>query len=91
MNQEEVQIKMMSIATADGIKEIPDPFVAPKVAHDVGSYTPLHWATFKQHHHLVWLLLKSGMNPLDIDMHGNTAIHHAAASGNKLIMECYLS
>lgn len=31
------------------------------------------------------------MTPLDIDMHGNTAVHQAAASGKKKVLECFLS
>lgn len=31
------------------------------------------------------------MSPLDIDMHGNTAVHQAAASGNKKVLECFMS
>lgn len=31
------------------------------------------------------------MSPLDIDMHGNTAVHQAAASGSKKVLECFLS
>jgi ankyrin repeat protein len=31
------------------------------------------------------------MSPLDIDMHGNTAVHQAAASGKKKVLECFLS
>lgn len=31
------------------------------------------------------------MSPLDIDCHGNTAVHQAAASGSKKVLECFLS
>lgn len=31
------------------------------------------------------------MSPLDIDMHGNTAVHQAVASGSKKVLECFLS
>ena len=31
------------------------------------------------------------MSPLDIDTHGNTAVHQAAASGFKKVLECFLS
>ena len=31
------------------------------------------------------------MSPLDIDIHGNNAVHHAAASGLKSVLECFLS
>ena len=68
-----------------------DPFVKPKDAKKVGKYTPLHWASYKGHYKVVWLLLKEKMSPLDIDMHGNTSVHQAAASGSKKVLECFLS
>lgn len=72
-------------------EEIYDPFVKPKDAQKVGKYTPLHWASYKGHYKVVWILLKEKMSPLDIDMHGNTAVHQAAASGSKKVLECFLS
>jgi ankyrin repeat protein len=51
----------------------------------------LHWASYKGHYKVVWILLKEKMTPLDIDMHGNTAVHQAAASGKKKVLECFLS
>lgn len=71
--------------------EVYDPFVKPKDAQKVGKYTPLHWASYKGHYKVVWILLKEKMSPLDIDMHGNTAVHQAAASGSKKVLECFLS
>lgn len=68
-----------------------DPFVKPKDAQKVGKYTPLSWASYKGHFKVVWILLKQNMSPLDIDMHGNTAVHQAAASGEKKVLECFLS
>lgn len=68
-----------------------DPFVKPKDARKVGKYTPLHWASYKGHYKVVWILLKVGMSPLEIDMYGNTAVHQAAASGNLRVMQCFLS
>ncbi len=68
-----------------------DPFRKPKIAAEEGKYTPLHWAAYKAHHRIVWYLLKEGMSPLDIDMHGNTSIHQAAAAGAYKVMECFLS
>jgi len=56
-------------------EEIYDPFIKPKVAAQVGMYTPLHWASYKGNHKVVWILLKEKLNPLDIDQHGNTAVH----------------
>ncbi len=52
-----------------------DPFVKPKDARKVGKYTPRHGASYKGFYKIVWLLLKVGMSPLDIDMYGNTAVH----------------
>jgi ankyrin repeat protein len=57
----------------------------------VGKYTPLSWASYKGWYKVVWILLKQNMSPLDIDMHGNTAVHQAAASGSKKVLECFLS
>lgn len=68
-----------------------DPFKKPKIASEVGRYTPLHWASYKGHYRIVWMLLKKGLSPLDIDVFGNTAVHQAAASGSLLVLECYLS
>jgi len=60
-------------------------------ARKFGRYTPLHWASYKGHLQMVWLLLKLGMSPLDIDMYGNSSVHQAAASGNLAVLQCYLS
>ena len=40
---------------------------------------------------MVWILLKIGMSPLDIDKYGNTAVHQAAAAGNLKVLQCFLS
>lgn len=68
-----------------------DPFKKPKIASIVGRYTPLHWASYKGHYRIVWILLKEGLSPIDIDIYGNTAVHQAAASGSLAVIECYLS
>lgn len=69
-----------------------DPFVKPKDASKVGKYTPLHWASYKGHLKVVWLLLKAGMSPTEIDMYGNTAIHQAASQEQGLsVLKCFLS
>ena len=52
-----------------------DPFVKPPDAKKIGKYTPLHWASYKGFFKVVWLLLKAGVSPLDIDEYGNTAVH----------------
>eukprot|EP00347_Sterkiella_histriomuscorum_P015886 403355312 len=91
-NQEDLAVaaaqKMSSGMIGD---EVFDPFVKPKDAQKVGKYTPLHWASYKGHYKVVWILLKEKMSPLDIDMHGNTAVHQASASGSKKVLECFLS
>lgn len=68
-----------------------NPFVKPLDARKVGKYTPLHWASYKGHLNIVWYLLKIGISPLRIDMYGNSSVHQAAASGNKDVLQCYLS
>ena len=85
-----MDIQTNKITTPSG-EEIHDPFVKPKVASEVGKYTPLHWASYKGFYKVVWILLKQEMTPLDIDQHGNTAVHQASASGNKKVLECFLS
>jgi len=51
----------------------------------------MHWAAYKGFYSIVWYLLKTGMSPLDVDMHGNTSVHQAAAAGHLNILECFLS
>jgi ankyrin repeat protein len=72
-------------ANVDSFGKIPD-------AKKIGKYTPLHWASYKGHFKVVWLLLKAGLSPIDDqDIYGNTAIHQAAASGNIDVLKCFLS
>ena len=52
-----------------------DPFVKPPDAKKIGRYSPLHWASYKGFYKVVWLLLKAGVSPLDIDQYGNTSLH----------------
>jgi ankyrin repeat protein len=68
-----------------------DPFGKIPDAKKIGKYTPLHWASYKGHYKVVWLLLKAGLSPLDQDIYGNTSIHQAAASGNLDVLKCFLS
>lgn len=63
----------------------------PPDAKKTGRYSPLHWASYKGFYKVVWLLLKAGMSPLDIDQYGNTALHQAAASGNSDVLKCFLA
>jgi ankyrin repeat protein len=69
-----------------------DPFVPPKDASKLGRYTPLHWASFKGHKKVAWLLLKAGLSPTEIDMYGNTSVHHSSSNENGIeILKCFLS
>ena len=68
-----------------------DPFRKPEDAKKSGKYTPLHWASYKGHHKVVWILLRIGMSPLKIDQYGNTAVHQATASGNLEVLKCFLA
>jgi ankyrin repeat protein len=51
----------------EGNEEEVDPFRKPEDAKKIGKYTPLHWASYKGYHKVVWILLKQGMSPLKID------------------------
>jgi len=55
-------------------KEV-DAFRKPEDAKKIGKYTPLHWASYKGFHKIVWMLLKQGLDPLKVDQYGNTAVH----------------
>lgn len=44
--------------------------------------TPLLWAAIKGHVTIIWLLLKEGFNPNDVDNTGNNAVHLAAANNH---------
>ena len=43
-----------------------DPFRKPEDAKKIGKYTPLHWASYKGYHKIVWMLLKKGLDPLNL-------------------------
>lgn len=60
-------------------------------AKKIGRYSPLHWASYKGFYKVVWLLLKAGISPLDIDQYGNTSLHQAAASGDIAVLKTYLA
>ncbi len=40
--------------------------------------SPLHWACYKGHDEIVWVLLKYGYSALDVDDCGNNSLHLAA-------------
>ena len=44
-----------------------DPFIKQPDPKKFGKYTPLHWASYKGFERVVWILLKIGMSPLDVD------------------------
>lgn len=71
-------------AEKDNNDDSEDPFVKPKDAAKCGKYTPMHWASFKGHFKVVWLLLQAGMSPLEIDMHGNSSVHQSASNADSL-------
>ncbi|PFH37207.1 ankyrin repeat-containing protein [Besnoitia besnoiti] len=54
-------------------------------------YTPLHWAAFKGHLRIVWLLIKAGLSPHARDALGNTVLHQAAAGGDVATIKTILS
>jgi ankyrin repeat protein len=72
-------------------EEEDDPFKKPKIASEEGKYTPIHWASYKGFHWIVWMLLKERISPLDIDIFGNTSVHQAAAGGCFKVIECFLT
>ncbi|OMJ70888.1 hypothetical protein SteCoe_31049 [Stentor coeruleus] len=54
-------------------------------------HTPLHWSSFNGHLHVVWVLIKQGFDPNDIDKFGNNCVHHAVAGGREDILETLLA
>lgn len=52
--------------------------------------TPLQWACFKGHVHVVWLLLKAGLDLMEADAFGNNAIHQAVSGGSVEVVETLL-
>lgn len=86
------QLDMESQEKNNDDSEHGDPFVKPKDAQKVGKYTPMHWASYKGHIKVVWILLKAGISPLEIDMHGNTSVHQAASDEKGIkVLKCFLS
>eukprot|EP00929_Paragymnodinium_shiwhaense_P114105 TRINITY_DN82420_c0_g1_i1.p1 TRINITY_DN82420_c0_g1~~TRINITY_DN82420_c0_g1_i1.p1 ORF type:complete len:507 (-),score=200.85 TRINITY_DN82420_c0_g1_i1:94-1614(-) len=57
------------------------------------KHSPLHWAAFKGHHKVLWLLLAP---PIKLSHHekdaiGNTALHQAAAGGSLECAKCLMA
>jgi len=55
------------------------------------KHSPLHWAAFKGHLKVLWLLLKQDLSHHEKDQIGNTALHQAAAGGAFECTKCLLS
>jgi len=73
---DEEKVAKVSFGGEDGEEEEEfDPFTKPLNAKISGRYTPLHWACYKGHYKVVWILLKHDSNVSDFDMYGNNAIH----------------
>ncbi|CAD7945206.1 unnamed protein product [Amoebophrya sp. A120] len=60
-------------------------------AHTRRKCTPLHWAAFRGHLKVCWLLLKQKISPLEVDALGNTVLHQAAAGGSLEVTSAILS
>eukprot|EP00357_Protocruzia_adherens_P032550 CAMPEP_0115014392 /NCGR_PEP_ID=MMETSP0216-20121206/26047_1 /TAXON_ID=223996 /ORGANISM="Protocruzia adherens, Strain Boccale" /LENGTH=576 /DNA_ID=CAMNT_0002384115 /DNA_START=26 /DNA_END=1756 /DNA_ORIENTATION=- len=65
-------------------------FKKPKNPAEIGKYTPMHWAAYKNNFRVIWILIKEGFSPYDIDIYGNTAIHQAAASNSLEVIETFM-
>ena len=68
----------------DNFKPVPDPA-------KTGRHTPMHWASYKGHIKVVWLLMKEKMNPYLMDIYGNNCIHQAAAASQIDVLKCFMS
>ena len=53
--------------------------------------SPLHWASYKGHIRVVWLLLRSGISPDEVDTCGNNALHLAATGGHLDVVKVLMS
>ena len=52
--------------------EVITPFIKKPDARKVGKYTPLHWASYKGHIKVVWILLKKGISVVPGSAYGET-------------------
>lgn len=66
-------------------------FKKPPDSHKVGKYTPLHWAAYKGHLVVVQILMNEKLDPTEIDVHGNNAVHQAAAASRLEVMKLFMS
>jgi ankyrin repeat protein len=57
----------------------------------VRKHSPLHWAAFKGHLPVLWLLLGEKLSPHEPDQIGNSVLHQAAAGGHLEVVECLLA
>mmetsp|Transcript_94673 Transcript_94673/g.276833 ORF Transcript_94673/g.276833 Transcript_94673/m.276833 type:complete len:500 (+) Transcript_94673:107-1606(+) len=57
------------------------------------KHSPLHWAAFKGHHRILWLLMAPHPNLSHHakDSIGNTPLHQAAAGGSPDCVECLMA
>eukprot|EP00916_Digyalum_oweni_P011340 GHVL01018880.1.p1 GENE.GHVL01018880.1~~GHVL01018880.1.p1 ORF type:complete len:492 (+),score=88.67 GHVL01018880.1:163-1638(+) len=68
-----------------------DPVIPHQTRRGRVKHTPLHWAAFKGHLRVLWLLIRQGLSVNQVDIMGNTVLHQAAAGGHQNIVECLLS
>lgn len=50
-----------------------------------------HWASYKGHLRVIWLLLAQSLSPTEKDVLGNTVLHQGAAGGDLEVVKCILS
>jgi hypothetical protein len=75
-----------SSATTD-----PPPAASKKMDLKNTVNSPLHWAAFKGHLAVVWILLKAKLSPYDVDSCGNNAVHLASTGGSADVLKCLMS
>jgi len=65
----------------------------PYKAENKKPFSPLHWAAFKSHVMILWLLMSDtiNLNHEERDATGNTPLHHAAAGGSLECTECLMA
>mmetsp|Transcript_81983 Transcript_81983/g.171596 ORF Transcript_81983/g.171596 Transcript_81983/m.171596 type:complete len:499 (+) Transcript_81983:91-1587(+) len=55
------------------------------------KHSPLHWASFKGHLKVMWLLLRQNLSHHEKDQIGNTPLHLAAAGGSAECCKCLMA